>query len=160
MLIKDIRFNAIEASKFIGVSPKSIQLWCKSGKIKAMKDTKTRQWIIKGRDLATFLYFNPRYQCYLRGSTYLGIRGMMRQVILNDIESRPFIYHTNLLADIFDVGVDTVSYWVERGYLPKMDQRTTYGEDLFSEEDLNTFLDNCPRYLKQFNPYLQTKKYF
>ena len=140
MLISEIKFNASECAKFLNVCEKSVQTWCSNGALIARKDPHTSTWIIKGRNLATFLYYNPRYQHYLRTRYLVGAMAEKQKIILANVDSRPFLYHLPLLCDIFNVNPDTVKYWIKRERIKPLKRRGVYGADLFTEEAVQDFL--------------------
>lgn len=159
MLMKDVSFDAVQVAALIDVHNDSVQSWCRNGKLKARKNKKSRVWVITGKSLADFLYYNPKYQETYRNKKYQGYKKMVRDAIMQEIDARPAVFDLRLLCDIFDVDYETTKYWMCCGGLKPLKTRSAYGARLFTQESVQTFVDETSKLSAKFSHYMRTRKF-
>lgn len=72
---------------------------------------------------------------------------LMLSMILNYFEVRD-------LEKLFSVGKTTVYYWIRKGWLPANKLSIS---NIFTQEDLKSFVEIMPKYKETLNSYLAEK---
>lgn len=159
MLLRNVTFNARSLSRLLHIDSTTVMGWCRRGHLKAEHDGYGCEWKIMAKDVVDFLYYNPKYQERLRKAPHRGISEMKKEMILQIIDTRPALYPTSMLVEMFCVDPCTVRHWVQDGLIEPLKQRPTYGEYLFTENAIDAFLKQRSRYWELYADYMEEKKY-
>ena len=146
--MKNAVFSPDEAAMFLNVAKTSILDWTNSDRLHCtVKETnhgKVRS--ISAKDICEFLYVNPRYQKRFREEEQPEELEKLKDLILERIDSWPRLYSLSDIAKLCDVNIGTVRAWRRDGWIKSHPNRPTYGQDLFTKEAIEAFLENHPRY--------------
>lgn len=155
MLMKDIVLNRSDITKLLGVSTYTAKEWCKSGKIKAYRDTKNGYWKINARDFAQFLYHNQEYINYFEHVILNKRFSEFRTMILQKIRTLPPLYTKEDIASILYVAPETVKRWDMEKKIKAIEVCRTNNKKLYNTQSILDFLQVCPEYKILYENYIR-----
>lgn len=144
------RLTRIE--KLIGVSNNMLLYYVTAGKLQAHRDKENSSpWMITANNFAEFLCVTPKMRkLFLKSDKLDSNFEIFRKTVLQYLHNQPWYYRLTDIAELCDVSIRSVYYWVYKGYL--IADMETSTSQLYSENAVLLLFKRYPKSRKFLKP--------